>query len=355
MNGTADPLLRQPSRAPVPQIESLAALVERSRRLVVLTGAGVSTGSGIPDYRDHRGEWKRKPPMRFQEFVGSEKARKRYWARAMAGWNLVRDAEPSSAHHALAALEGARRLHHLITQNVDRLHQRAGASRVIDLHGRIDRVRCLSCREVLSREEHQRRLEESNPEFRAAAAGKAPDGDADLEGADYASFRVPGCLACSGVLKPDVVFFGESVPKERVSAAMARLDEADLLLVVGSSLMVWSGYRFVRRARERGVPVASVNLGATRADGELTLKLVAECGEVLRALTAALLGRIEVFSRTAGNPSGDGSCTRFSDWGLARVGDDQDHVLGSVFQRHVEVLLSCSVNPKVVCLRVPKT
>ncbi len=275
-------------RAPSEDVERLAALVGGSRRLVVLTGAGVSTESGIPDYRDRHGEWKRSPPMRFQEFIGSERARKRYWARAMAGWALVRDARPNSAHRALADLERAGRVHHLITQNVDRLHQRAGASRVVDLHGRIDRVRCLSCGDVLSREEHQKRLRETNSGFRANAVGEAPDGDADLEGADYDSFRVPVCLVCSGVLKPDVVFFGESVPKERVSDAMGRLDEADFLLVAGSSLMIWSGYRFVKRARERGIPVAAVNLGATRADGEIALKVRAECGEVLGALVARL-------------------------------------------------------------------
>jgi NAD-dependent SIR2 family protein deacetylase len=231
--------------------------------------------------------------MGFQEFVGSESARKRYWARAMAGWALVRDAAPNSAHHALADLERARRIHHLITQNVDRLHQKAGAVRVVDLHGRIDRVRCLSCGGVLSREEHQERLREANAAFHAIRVSEAPDGDADLDGADYDSFRVPGCPVCAGVLKPDVVFFGESVPKERVSRAMALLDEADLLLVAGSSLMVWSGYRFVKRARERGVAVASVNLGRTRADEELTLKVTADCGEVLSELASSLLGRRE--------------------------------------------------------------
>jgi NAD-dependent SIR2 family protein deacetylase len=290
MTRPVDSLLRTESEVAVSATDRLVALVDASRRLVALTGAGVSTRSGIPDYRDRQGAWKRKRPMGFQEFVTSESARRRYWARATVGFTLVRDAAPNASHYALAALEGAGRLHHLITQNVDRLHQRAGASRVVDLHGRIDRVRCLSCGELFSRDDHQGRLLQANPDLHATAVGDAPDGDADLEGIDYGSFRVPDCLACSGVLKPDVVFFGESVPKERVSEAMSRLDEADLLLVAGSSLMVWSGYRFVRRARERGIRVAAVNLGATRADEDVVLKLDADCGETLRGVADSILG-----------------------------------------------------------------
>jgi NAD-dependent SIR2 family protein deacetylase len=270
------------------EIEALVALAARARRLVVLTGAGVSTESGIPDYRDEKGEWKRNPPLRYQEFVGRESARRRYWARAMAGYSLVRDAVPGRAHRALATLESAGRLHHLITQNVDGLHQKAGASRVIDLHGRLDRVRCLDCGEVSSRDEHQRRLEDANPGFRSSSPLAAPDGDADLEGVDFGRFHVPSCRCGSGLLKPDVVFFGESVHKEVVLEASSRVDEADLLLVAGSSLMVWSGYRFVKRARQQGTEVAAINLGVTRADGELTLKLVADVGEALSRLARAL-------------------------------------------------------------------
>lgn len=267
---------------------TLLDAIEHARRLVVLTGAGVSTGSGIPDYRCEAGEWKRKPPVRFQEFLSSESIRRRYWARAMAGWRLVRDAAPNTAHVALTELERAGRLHHLITQNVDRLHQRAGSVNVIDLHGRIDRVRCLDCGELASRDEHQLRLEEANPDFHADFTAHAPDGDADLAGADYDSFRLLACRQCTGMLKPDVVFFGESVPKDRVTDAMAKVDEADFLLVVGSSLMVWSGYRFVRRAREAGIPVAAINLGMTRADSELTWKLRADCGQALGEIAATV-------------------------------------------------------------------
>ncbi len=255
-----------------------------ARRLVALTGAGVSTESGIPDYRDERGEWKRNPPLRYQEFVGNERARRRYWARAMAGFPLVRDARPGRAHRALAALEESGRLHHLITQNVDGLHQKAGARRVVDLHGRLDRVRCLDCGDLASRDEFQERLVASNPAWLSVAASVAPDGDADLPSGDCSLFEVPNCLECSGLVKPDVVFFGESVQRDRVEEAMSLVDEADLLLVAGSSLMVWSGYRFVKRARERGTEVVAVNLGKTRADGELSLKLESDCGAVLERL-----------------------------------------------------------------------
>jgi NAD-dependent SIR2 family protein deacetylase len=275
----ADSLLR-------PELEELVVLVARARCLVALTGAGVSTESGIPDYRDERGEWKRTPPLRYQEFVGSDRARRRYWARAMAGFPALRDAEPGRAHRALARLEESGRLHHLITQNVDGLHQKAGARKVSDLHGRLDRVQCLNCREVAPRDEYQDRLEKANPAWLSLSVSAAPDGDADLEDADYAGFHVPACSRCSGVLKPDVVFFGESVPRERVGEVFSRVDEADLLLVAGSSLMVWSGYRFVRRARERGIEVAVINLGRTRADGEVTLKLQADCGETLEAVAS---------------------------------------------------------------------
>jgi NAD-dependent SIR2 family protein deacetylase len=268
--------------------EALFALVARARRLVALTGAGVSTESGIPDYRDERGEWKRNPPLRYQEFVGSERARRRYWARAMAGFPVVRDAGPGRAHRALAALEESGRLHHLITQNVDGLHQKAGSRKVVDLHGRLDRVRCLDCGAAASRDEFQDRLQAANPAWLSLARSAAPDGDADLPSVDYSLFEVPGCLDCSGLIKPDVVFFGEAVPRDRVEEAMSLVDAADLLLVAGSSLMVWSGYRFVKRARERGTEVVAVNLGKTRADDELAFKLSADVGETLERVARAL-------------------------------------------------------------------
>lgn len=259
--------------------------------MFVLTGAGCSTDSGIPDYRDENGLWKTKEPMRYQTFVGSELARKRYWARAMVGWARVRAASPNDAHQALAVLEHRSKVDCLVTQNVDGLHERAGSRRFIDLHGRLDRVRCLGCEARSSRDEMQERLHEANPDWsfaphRDGEAIPAPDGDAHLEG-DFARFELPTCRACGGVLKPDVVFFGESVPRPRLDAAMTAVDEADLFFVVGSSMMVWSGYRFFRRARERGIPTAAVNLGRTRADDELDYKIAEPCGAVLRRLTTS--------------------------------------------------------------------
>ncbi len=270
----------------------LTDLIARAERLVALTGAGCSTASGIPDYRDGDGEWKRNPPMRYQTFLGSEKARRRYWARSMVGWSLVRKAQPNAAHRALAHLEEHGALRYLITQNVDRLHQKAGSRNVNDLHGRIDLVRCVDCGDASPRIEFQERLFEANPTFRAQAAAYAPDGDADLEtdtdALELERFRTPDCARCGGVSKPDVVFFGESVPRDRVTEAMSRVDEADALVVVGSSLVVWSGYRFVRRAAQNQIPVAMVNLGKTRADGEIHVKVQADCGETLTAVVEAL-------------------------------------------------------------------
>ncbi len=262
----------------------LARFIEQSRKLLVLTGAGCSTESGIPDYRDDNGDWKRKQPVRYQAFVGSDLTRQRYWARAMVGWTQVSSAAPNRAHHCLASLEEAGFVHHLITQNVDGLHQKAGSRRVIDLHGRLETVRCLDCGARLARADFQDELLEVNPQWPAwpeLTARYAPDGDADLERVDFHRFRVPPCRLCSGILKPDVVFFGENVPRERVGRAMAKLQEADALLVVGSSLMVWSGYRFVQAATKRGIPIGAVNLGRTRADDELRLKVESRCGPAL--------------------------------------------------------------------------
>jgi NAD-dependent SIR2 family protein deacetylase len=199
----------------------------------------------------------------------------------MIGWEQVASAVPNAAHRCLASLEEDGFVHHLITQNVDGLHQKAGSRKVIELHGRLDTVRCLDCGARLSREGFQVELQEINPRWQELEAHYAPDGDADLEGADFKRFRVPPCRRCEGILKPDVVFFGENVPRDRVSRAMGKLHEADALLVVGSSLMVWSGYRFARTAMERGLPVAAINLGKTRADDELRLKLESRCGQAL--------------------------------------------------------------------------
>jgi NAD-dependent SIR2 family protein deacetylase len=264
--------------------QALMDFVARYPRLFVLTGAGCSTDSGIPDYRDSAGEWKRRAPIMFQSFVGNEFARKRYWARSLAGFRRMRRARPNEAHDALASLERRGRIAQLVTQNVDGLHQAAGSQHVIDLHGRIDTVRCLGCEQRSSRDQLQLELERRNPDFAALDAIEAPDGDADLEDVAFEAFDVPACDGCGGLLKPDVVFFGENVPAERVLRAMAAIEPCDAMLVVGSSLMIYSGYRFVAAAAEAGKPIAAINLGRTRADDLLTLKVTERCASALRRL-----------------------------------------------------------------------
>lgn len=262
----------------------LSAFIDRHRRLFVLTGAGCSTGSGIPDYRDADGNWKRPQPVTYQAFTTRDDTRRRYWARSLIGWRSFGAARPNRTHRALARLEALGRSELLLTQNVDRLHQAAGSVDVIDLHGRLDVVRCLLCGHRVARHPFQEALLSLNPDWADLDAADAPDGDADLEGRDFAGFAVPSCPACGGLLKPDVVFFGETVPRERVDAAFAALGRADALLVVGSSLMVYSGFRFVQAAARAGKPVAAVNLGRTRADSLLTLKVERPCDEALAFL-----------------------------------------------------------------------
>lgn len=263
---------------------ALADFVQRHPRLMVLTGAGVSTESGIPDYGDANGDWKRPQPVTYQAFTGDEATRQRYWARSLLGWRTMAHARPGAAHVALARLEAAGRVELLLTQNVDGLHGAAGSRRVVDLHGRIDTVVCLACGTRSPRALLQQELVARNPAFAGLSAGAAPDGDADLEHADFSRFEVPPCSRCGGMLKPDVVFFGESVPRERVAQAMAALQRADALLVVGSSLMVFSGYRFALAAAEQHKPIAAVNLGRTRADALLALKVELPIGPALAAL-----------------------------------------------------------------------
>ena len=256
---------------------------------MVITGAGMSTASGIGDYRDDHGEWKRKPPVQLGEFLGSASGRRRYWARSMFGWPAFASAKPNPAHVALAALANAGRVGFTLTQNVDDLHLQAGQRRLLALHGQLSKVRCLDCGALSERADMQRRLEAANTQFCAHVVTPAPDGDADLA-ADtldeaLSRFRVPACLACEGMLKPDVVFFGESVPRARVEAGYHELDNAAALLVVGSSVMVFSSYRYCRAAAEAGKPIAIVNRGRTRADELAALKVEADCAEVLCALT----------------------------------------------------------------------
>lgn len=266
---------------------ALPSFIARHRRLLVLTGAGCSTDSGIPDYRDAQGQWKRTPPVTFQAFMETPATRQRYWARSLAGWPRFGQARANEVHHALVALETHGKVQVLVTQNVDRLHQQAGNHNVVDLHGRLDQVRCMHCEQRLKRAFFQQLLVDANPGWEQLPAALAPDGDADLEGVDFSRFVVPDCARCGGILKPDVVFFGESVPRERVDAVYQHLQHADAVLVVGSSLMVYSGFRFVQAAATAGLPVAAVNLGVTRADLLLTLKVDAPCAQALSFLVPA--------------------------------------------------------------------
>jgi NAD-dependent SIR2 family protein deacetylase len=256
--------------------------------VVVLTGAGVSTDSGIPAYRDEEGRWQQSAPMQFRDFTGSELARKRYWARSMVGWERMARAQPNAAHHALAEMERRQMLRLLITQNVDGLHSAAGNRSVVDLHGRLDRVICLQCKSPSDRRELQSRLVANNPEFLGKSFVARADGDVELA-VDYERFSLSSCRACGGVLKPDVVFFGENVPAPRVQTAMASLEGARALLIAGSSLMVFSGFRFARAAARLGVPIVIVNRGKTRADELSTLRLAGNVAELLEASLRAAL------------------------------------------------------------------
>lgn len=273
-----------------PAIRSLKAFLEQTDSLVVLSGAGVSTGSGIPDYRDRNGDWKHSQPIQYGEFVGSERARRRYWARSYIGWRRFSGARPNPAHHALARLENAGKVDTVITQNVDRLHSAAGNKKVIDLHGDLSKVRCMNCEVITGRKDFQVALEAANPGWTAEAKHFRADGDAELVDNAEADFTVPGCATCNGIQKPDVVMFGENVPRQRVDEAMSAVERADALLVVGSSLMVFSGFRFARRAGELDKPVAIVNRGRTRADDIAGLKLEEDCSRVLPAAVDSALG-----------------------------------------------------------------
>jgi NAD-dependent SIR2 family protein deacetylase len=289
---------------PMDDIDALADFANRHRRLLVLSGAGCSTESGIPDYRDESGAWKRPSPMTYQVFMGDESLRKRYWARSLIGWPTMALARPGLAHRALAQLEESGRVELLLTQNVDGLHDAAGSRNTIDLHGRIDTVRCMACDTRSPRSELQIELRRRNPGWAAFEARVAPDGDADLVGLDFSAFDMPPCPNCGGLLKPDVVFFGESVPRERVAAAFAALSKADAMLVTGSSLMVYSGFRFVQAAVAAGKPVAAVNLGRTRADDLFALKVALPVGEALSALVQTLEGDITTLPLTSAPSTG---------------------------------------------------
>jgi NAD-dependent deacetylase sirtuin 4 len=275
------------------EVEALEPLLEllRGRRAVVLAGAGCSTESGIPDYRGP--DAKPRAPIQYGEFVRSDAARVRYWARSAVGWPRFSAARPNAGHHALAELEVAGAVQGIITQNVDGLHHAAGSRRVVELHGSLAAVRCLGCGGVSPRGTFQERLLAGNAEWAERLTGaveQAPDGDAELPRWAMEAFRVPACETCGGVIKPDVVFFGENVPAERVEDAWRLFAEADVLLVAGSSLTVYSGRRFIYRAQQDGVPIGIINIGPTRADEMAAAKVEGPLGRILLRLAEALRG-----------------------------------------------------------------
>ena len=279
-----------------PDVDALTELVGDGE-VVVLSGAGLSTESGIPDYRGPTGAARPSTPMTYQAFTGDPAARRRYWARSHLGWRLIARASPNAGHRAVADLQRSGLLRGVVTQNVDGLHQSGGARAVVELHGSLDRVVCLGCRTLSQRGELDRRLRAANPGFDARVTAVNPDGDVDLPEEALAGFRPVDCALCGGMLKPDVVFFGETVPADRVQRCFELVEGAGLLLVLGSSLRVMSGYRFVLRAAKLGIPVAIVNQGETRGDAAATVRVDAPLGQVLPALARAV----------ASTPSGQAS------------------------------------------------
>jgi NAD-dependent SIR2 family protein deacetylase len=297
MNGPGHATIDGDPSEPLSEGDGFTELLEllRGKRTVALAGAGCSTESGIPDYRGESGRQSNRKPMQYKEFVGSPEGRARYWSRSAVGWPVFSAARPNPAHHALAALEHGGHLEGVITQNVDGLHQAAGSRRVVELHGSLSRIRCLECGARQERAAFQNLLVSLNGAWlervrnaRSGTVESAPDGDADVPAEALSGFQTPGCHTCDGVLKPDVVFFGENVPKERAEEAWSLLDRADVLLVVGSSLTVFSGRRFVYGARKADKPVAIVNYGPTRADDLAAVKVEARLGVVLPRLAQEL-------------------------------------------------------------------
>ncbi|MFE5140421.1 NAD-dependent protein deacetylase [Streptomyces fagopyri] len=273
--------------------------------VLVLSGAGISTESGIPDYRGENGSLSRHTPMTYQDFTASDQARRRYWARSHLGWRTFGRARPNDGHRAVAAFGRHGLLSGVITQNVDGLHQSAGSEGVVELHGSLDRVVCLSCRASSSRRDLARRLEGANPGFEPVAATINPDGDADLADEQVGDFRVAPCEECGGVLKPDVVFFGETVPPPRVEHCRRLVSEATSLLVLGSSLTVMSGFRFVREAAQAGKPVLIVNRDPTRGDQHALTRVAVPLGAALTTV-AGRLG-VPLVAAAGCGPSGERS------------------------------------------------
>ncbi len=263
--------------------DRLYQFLQQHAPVAVITGAGISTASGIPDYRDQQGQWKRKQPVQHPDFMRCHLTRQRYWARSLIGWPTLRNAKPNVAHHQLARLSHSPLVSGVITQNVDRLHQKADTLNTIDLHGRADQIICMGCARQRPRQWMHDRCSQDNPSFLNFSATVAPDGDADLE-VDFSQFQVPSCEDCGGILKTDVVFFGDNVPRERVDACRDVIRQSRALLVIGSSLMVYSGYRFARQCLENDQSIALLGFGKNRADDIATLKIEADISETLQCI-----------------------------------------------------------------------
>jgi len=272
--------------------DDLLGFIKQHPRLLVITGAGCSQPSGIPTYRDKNGDWQRSTPIQHQDFMNKESVRKRYWARSYSGWPSIRSAAPNDAHRCLGQLEELKHVQSLVTQNVDGLHQAAGHENVIDLHGRLSEVVCTRCGTLSTREKLQNRMTELNPNLSTGFKSLQPDGDASLdhnvEQEITSTLIIPACEDCNGILKPNVVFFGGTVPRQTVESIYETMNHIDGLLVVGSSLMVYSGYRFCKRANALGIPIAAINHGTTRADTLLDLKINDDCVKVLSQTVSAL-------------------------------------------------------------------
>lgn len=286
------------------QIHLLSKLISSSSKLVILSGAGISTESGIPDYRSPEGSYaKGHRPIQYQEFVNNVKNRQRYWMRNMLGYKMFVKAQPNPAHFALVELEKLGKEITVVTQNVDNLHQSAGQKRVIDLHGNNRRVVCIQCNQRTSREELQKRLEEMNPTYAEIAnkllknadkLDQRADGDAAFtEEIDYTNFKIPHCINCGGILKPDVVFFGENVERAIVEQVMQHVYSSDALLVCGTSLQVYSGYRFVKAAFEKSIPISAINIGPTRADHFFQIRIDGRCGVVLPQIVQNVMHHVK--------------------------------------------------------------
>jgi len=278
-----------PSKKSVSNLEHLISTLQNKKKIWILTGAGISAPSGIPTYRNDKGEWKSANPIQHKEFISYESYRQRYWARSMVGWKLTGRAHPNAAHIAITSLQRTGKVSQIVTQNVDGLHNIAGTENVIDLHGRLSEIKCLTCEEVSKRAHYQPRLVKNNPELELYEAKILPDGDAHVEDFDMSKITIPDCQNCGGVLMPNVVFFGGIVPRPRVEKAFSTLAESDCLLVIGSSLKVFSGFRFPRWASQNNLPIYAVNQGKMRGQELFDHILAESCEEVLPIIAKEMI------------------------------------------------------------------